>query len=141
MGKAAVRHLLVLIMLGMTVSARAQMPAAEAPDGATLFRRQCATCHSLQPGDVRQGPHLAVVYGRRAGSVEGYKYSAGFAQADWEWDDAHLDAYFTNPQAVIKGGVMGYRQAKAEVRQGITSPTSRNSADGQADPLDDPGAG
>ena len=70
-------------------------------------------------GEVRQGPSLGGVYGRKAGSVPGYKYSAGFADADWAWDDTHLDPYLTNPQAVIKGGVMGYRQAKPEVRQAI----------------------
>ena len=93
--------------------------AAPAPDGAALFRTQCGTCHALQPGQVRQGPNLAGVYGRKAGSVEGYKYSAGFADADWSWDEAHLDPYLTNPQSVIKGGVMGYRQSKPEVRQAI----------------------
>ena len=48
-----------------------------------------------------------------------YKYSAGFAAADWAWDADHLDPYLTNPQSVIKGGVMAYRQAKPEVRQAI----------------------
>jgi len=111
---------LFLTLLGLSAPVQAQMSApADAPDGATLFRRQCATCHALQPGAARQGPHLAGVYGRKAGSVPGFNYSAGFAAADWAWDDARLDAYLTNPQAVIKGGVMGYRQAKPEVRQGI----------------------
>lgn len=95
------------------------LPQAEAPDGATLFRRQCSTCHSLVAGEARQGPNLAGVYGRKAGTLPGFKYSAGFADADWVWDDAHLEPYLTNPQAVIKGGVMGYRQANADVRQAI----------------------
>ena len=95
------------------------VPATEALDGATLFRRQCATCHSLVSGEVRQGPNLAGVYGRKAGSVAGYKYSSGFAEANWAWDEAHLDPYLANPQAVIKGGVMGYRQANAATRQAI----------------------
>ena len=30
-----------------------------------------------------------------------------------------FDPYLTNPQAVIKGGVMAYRQAKPEIRQAI----------------------
>ena len=68
---------------------------------------------------MRQGPNLAGVYGRKAGTVPGFKYSAGFADADWTWDEAHLDPYLANPQAVIKGGVMGYRQAKPEIRQSI----------------------
>lgn len=120
MREATTRQILVLAMLGLAVPAHAQvMPQADAPDGATLFRRQCGTCHSLVAGEARQGPNLAGVYGRKAGTVPGFKYSAGFADADWTWDEAHLDPYLTNPQAVIKGGVMGYRQAKPEVRQAI----------------------
>ena len=105
----------------MACPARAQvaLPAAAPPDGAAVFRTQCGTCHSLTPGEVRQGPNLAGVYGRKAGTLPGYKYSAGFADAEWAWDEEHLDPYLTNPQAVIKGGVMGYRQAKPEVRQAV----------------------
>ena len=112
---------MVLLALALALPARAQMalPQAAPPDGAAVFRTQCGTCHALAPGEIRQGPNLAGVYGRKAGSVPGYKYSAGFADADWAWDEAHLDPYLTNPQAVIKGGVMGYRQAKPEVRQAV----------------------
>lgn len=102
--------------------ARAQldMPAATAPDGATLFKRQCATCHSLAAGEApRQGPTLAGVWGRKAGSVEGFHYSAGFANADFAWDEPHLDAYLAEPQAVVPGAVMPYRQGKAAVRAAI----------------------
>lgn len=95
-------------------------PAAEPPDGATLFRRQCATCHALDPSaPARQGPHLAGVIGRRAGSVAGFKYSAGYATAGFDWDEANLDPYLTNPQAVIPGSIMAYRQANAGVRKTI----------------------
>ena len=57
--------------------------------------------------------------GRRAGSVDGFHYSAGFAKADFVWDDARLDAWITNPQAMIPGAVMAYRQAKPETRAAI----------------------
>ena len=119
--EATTRRFLTLALLALAFPAQAQiaLPQAEAPDGATLFRRQCGTCHSLVAGEIRQGPSLAGVYGRKAGTLPGFKYSAGFADTDWVWDDAHLDPYLTNPQAVIKGGVMGYRQANADVRQAI----------------------
>ncbi len=114
-------RLVLLVLLGFVSSAHAQFtaPVAEAADGATLFRRQCATCHSLVAGEVRQGPNLAGVYGRQAGTLPGFAYSSGFKQADWAWDDTHLDSYLENPQAVIKGGIMGYRQANADVRHTI----------------------
>jgi cytochrome c len=103
-------------------AALAQMPLPEAkpPDGPTLFKQQCATCHTNNLSDpVRQGPSLFGVIGRRAGSVDGFHYSAGFAKADFVWDDAKLDAWITNPQAMIPGAVMAYRQAKPETRAAI----------------------
>ncbi|MCW3474400.1 c-type cytochrome [Limobrevibacterium gyesilva] len=93
---------------------------ATQPDPATLFTNQCGTCHSVKPGDMpRQGPNLFGVFGRKAGSFPGFRYSPGFAQAGFVWDEPHLDAYLTNPQAVIKGGVMAYRQANPETRNTI----------------------
>jgi cytochrome c len=103
-------------------AATAQMPLPEArpPDGPTLFKQQCATCHTNNLTDsARQGPSLFGIVGRRAGSVEGFHYSTGFAKADFSWDDARLDAWMTNPQAMIPGAVMAYRQAKSEIRAAI----------------------
>jgi cytochrome c len=103
-------------------AAMAQMPLPEAkpPDGPTLFKQQCATCHTNNATDpARQGPSLFGVVGRRAGSVDGFHYSAGFAKADFVWDDTRLDAWITNPQAMIPGAVMAYRQAKPEIRTAI----------------------
>jgi cytochrome c len=118
-GEATTLRLLILALMGLASYAPAALAQAEAPDGGKLFARQCGTCHSLVAGEVRQGPHLAGVYGRKAGAVPEFKYSAGFADVDWAWDETHLDSYLTNPQAVIKGGVMGYRQAKPEIRGAI----------------------
>jgi len=103
-------------------AAPAQMPLPEAkpPDGPTLFKQQCATCHTNNLSDpVRQGPSLFGIVGRRAGSADGFHYSAGFAKADFSWDDARLDAWISNPQQMIPGSVMAYRQAKPEVRAAI----------------------
>lgn len=94
------------------------MPAAEAPNGAALFRGQCATCHSLDAADPpRQGPNLAGVIGRPVGSVAGYKYTPGYATAGFSWDEAHLDTYLANPQAMFPDSTMAYRQANAGTRR------------------------
>ena len=106
----------------VTESASAQMtlPAPKPPEGPTLFKQQCATCHTNNLSDpARQGPSLFNIVGRRAGSVEGFRYSAAFAKADFVWDEAKLDTYVANPQEVIPGSVMAYRQAKPEVRAAI----------------------
>jgi len=103
-------------------AARAQMPlpTAPKPTGADLFSQQCGTCHSLNPADPpRQGPSLAGVYGRKPGSVAGFHYSPGYAKADFVWDEAHLDPYLTDPQAIIPRAIMLYKQKNAEVRKAI----------------------
>jgi cytochrome c len=101
-------------------SAQMPSPAIKPPDGAALFKQQCATCHSTNLSDVpRQGPPLVQVIGRQAGKVEGFHYSSGLAQAGFTWDEARLDAWLTDPQAVIPGAIMSYRQAKAEMRAAI----------------------
>ena len=108
-------------ILAVTLAAaQIPLPAPKPPDGPTLFKQQCATCHTTNLTDpVRQGPSLFSIVGRRAGTVEGFHYSAGFAKADFVWDEAKIDAWMTNPQEVIPNAVMAYRQAKPEVRTAI----------------------
>ncbi len=90
------------------------------PDGAALFKQQCSACHTLDASaPQRQGPTLAGVYGRKPGSVPGFQYSPGFANVDFVWDEAHLNQYLANPQAVIPNSIMPYRQSKAPIRQAI----------------------
>jgi cytochrome c len=104
-------------------TAFAQLPPLLAPpanDGASLFKSQCGTCHTLDPAEpIRQGPPLKSVIGRRAGTYPGFHYSAGFAKADFAWDRAHLDAWLTDPQAVIPGAMMLYHQRDPAKRQAI----------------------
>jgi cytochrome c len=93
-------------------------PAAKPTDGARLFKQQCATCHNTKLSDpVRQGPALFRIVGRPAGKVDGFHYSADFAKADSTWDEARLDAWLANPEAIIP--IMAYRQPKAETRAAI----------------------
>ena len=104
-------------------AALAQMPplvAAPANDGASLFKSQCGICHTLDPAEpIRQGPPLKGVIGRHAGTFPGFRYSAGFAHADFAWDRARLDAWLTDPPSVIPGAVMLYHQRDPAKRQAI----------------------
>jgi cytochrome c len=101
-------------------SAQMSLPASKPPDGVALFKQQCATCHTTNLSDAsRQGPPLVQIIGRPAGKVEGFHYSPGLAKAGFTWDEARLDVWLTNPQAVIPDSIMAYRQAKAETRAAI----------------------
>ncbi|HEX5326217.1 MAG TPA: c-type cytochrome [Acetobacteraceae bacterium] len=124
MRRADVRLLLAMaVSPALIPTARAeflQPPAAPLADGATLFVNQCGVCHSLNADDPpRQGPLLKGVVGRRAGTLPGFRYSPGFAKADFIWDEPHLDRWLTDPQALIPGAVMLYRQSDPAVRARI----------------------
>jgi cytochrome c len=109
-----------VVLAAKTAAAQMALPAPRPPDGAALFKQQCATCHTINPSEqVRQGPLLLGVIGRHAGRVDGFHYSPGLAKADFVWDEARLDAWLTNPQAMIPGAFMAYRQAKPETRAAI----------------------
>lgn len=120
-----IRHSAWVCVLAMVMPvvavAQFSVPATKATPE-SMFRNQCATCHTLSAAEPRrQGPPLAGVIGRRAGTSPGFKYSPGFANADFVWDAGHLDTYLTNPQSMIPGAVMPYRQANADTRHAIIS--------------------
>ncbi len=97
--------LLAAVLLASTVTGD---PANADPDPARGERafRQCATCHSFDPARRLQGPHLAGVIGRPAGSVEGFRYSRAMTQAGIVWGEDQLTAYLTNPRRFLPGTSM-----------------------------------
>lgn len=98
---------------GRTAAADDKLVAAK-----KQFETSCGTCHTVDPQAApRQGPNLAGVYGRPAGTLPGYKYSAALANAGFPWDEASLDKWITNAQAFRPGSVMPYRQTNPDKRQ------------------------
>lgn len=67
------------------------------------------------------GPNLRGVYGRPAGTVNGFVYSSAFLKAlkGMEWNDAALDVWITNSQKWVPGVYMFYKQTDPEVRRKI----------------------
>jgi cytochrome c len=97
-------------------------PASKPPDGAVLFKQQCALCHTTNASDSpRLGPTLFNIVGREAGTAEGFRYSPGFAGAKFKWDEQKLEQWLTDPQVMIPGAIMPYKQAKPELRTAIVS--------------------
>jgi cytochrome c len=92
-----------LVLLACAAAAQAEGDAAR---GKALFESRCIACHSIDSNRV--GPALGGVFGRRAGSVKGYDYSAAVRQSDQVWTAARLDRWLTNPEALIPGQKMGY---------------------------------
>lgn len=101
---------LSLVVGGCALVFAARTPLVRAADvekGKVVFE-QCAACHSLgDPGDY-DGPTLKGVIGRKAGSLDDYRYSAAMKRSDVTWDAAALDKYVADPQAFIPGNRMAF---------------------------------
>lgn len=93
--------------------------AQEATEGERLFRQRCATCHAIEAGQNRAGPHLDGVIGRRAGSVEGARYSRALQESDITWDEASLDSFLANPRKAVAGTTMMIGVPDADQRKAI----------------------
>ena len=67
------------------------------------------------------GPNLRGVYGRRAGTVQGFPYSRAFLNAlqGMVWNRTTLDVWLTNTQAWVPGVRMFYKQPDPEIRRKI----------------------
>jgi cytochrome c len=88
---------------------RRLMIACDPAHGEKVFQR-CKACHTLEAGTNKIGPSLAGLIGRKAGSVEGFKYSEALASArdTVVWNDQSLDAWLTNPKKFIPGNRMAF---------------------------------
>lgn len=108
----------ILTLLAAFAAAGPPLPAAAEPigdaeRGKTLFERQCKACHQIGQGAInRVGPQLNRLFGRTAGSVEGFAYSRPMARMGADgltWTFETLDAYLENPRALVSGTRMNYR--------------------------------
>ena len=52
--------------------------------GKTVYKK-CKACHVIDKEKNRVGPHLVGIVGRKAGSIEGYKYSKALKKMAGEW--------------------------------------------------------
>jgi cytochrome c len=77
-------------------------------NGERQFRRNCSICHSLSDdGARRAGPTLAGLFGRKAGSVDGYSYSDTVAGLGIDWTEDTIDQLFDlGPDHFIPGSKM-----------------------------------
>jgi cytochrome c len=98
-----------------------QLPAAY--QGADLANGEarfavCRSCHTAaQGGENMTGPNLWGVFGRKAGSHEGFSYSDDLRNAGWIWDADRINVWITNPRAVLPGTKMSF--------PGMPDPTDR----------------
>lgn len=85
--------------------------AGDPAKGEKVFKK-CAACHAVGDGAKNKvGPQLNDVFGRTAGSIEGYKYSKAMVTAGEDglvWDEATMAEYLAKPRDMIKGTRMAF---------------------------------
>ncbi len=100
----------VLVALSLGISAPAA--AQDVKAGESIFA-QCRACH--QVGEKARnlvGPKLNGLFGRKAGTVEGYNYSEANKKSGITWDEKTFAEYIANPRAKIPGTKMAYAGLK-----------------------------
>ncbi len=80
--------------------------------GEKVYKRYCLACHKV--GDKARnlvGPVFNDLFGRTAGTVEGYKYSDAMRAAGQNgvvWDEQTLRAYLPKPRDFVTGTKMTF---------------------------------
>jgi cytochrome c len=98
---------LTVLGFALALAAGGAAPAA-APNvklGESVYAR-CAACHALAYD--RTGPRHCGLFGRRAGSVKGFEYSAAMKRSDIVWSAKTLDHFLANPLKAMPGTSMTY---------------------------------
>ncbi len=85
--------------------------------GEAVFEKRCIGCHAMEAD--REGPRLAGVFGRKAGSVPGFTYSAGLKNLGLTWNDATLEKWLSDPDMVVPDNNMSFSVSKAEERRDL----------------------
>ena len=107
------------IVFGTALAASVWAGQAAAQDVAAGERvfGQCRACH--QVGETARngiGPQLNGLFGRKAGTVEGYAYSPANKASELTWDEANFRSYIKDPRGQMPGTKMVYAGLKEEGR-------------------------
>lgn len=110
----------VLGALSLVAPAQAN-EIGDAALGEKVFKKQCSKCHQVgEEAKHRIGPILNGVFGQVAGHHEDFKYSKGMQRMHTDgltWTLETLDAYITNPRALVSGTRMSFRGLKDDAER------------------------
>lgn len=106
------RILLVLPAILLAASTATAQEAGGDPAAGRRVFNQCRACHTIEPGGRNMvGPNLHGIVGRRAASIEGFRYSPAMrakAEGGLVWSEENLRAYLRNPKEVVPAGSMSF---------------------------------
>lgn len=90
-----------VLSLSMLLFNSPEVYTADVSKGKDYFIRHCLGCHAFACNKV--GPSLGGLFGRKAGSAEGYEkyYSDELKKYGVVWDENTLDEWFTDPGKIV----------------------------------------
>ena len=95
-------------LLPLLLGSTALLQNAHAADSQSLYKEECADCHSIREGKNKKGPSLWNVVGRKAASVADFDYSESLRNSGIVWTPDKISAYLENPKKLVPGGKMKY---------------------------------
>jgi cytochrome c len=69
---------------------------------------ECATCHSLKEGVNGVGPSLHGLLGRKAGSLDDFRYSPAMKRSGLTWTPQALATFIADPQKAVPNNRMPF---------------------------------
>ena len=87
--------------------------AQDAAKGEKVYKK-CKACHSLEAGKRKVGPSLNGIFGRTAGTLDGFKYSKAMVESGIVWDAETISAYMADPKGYIPKNRMAFPGLKKE---------------------------
>lgn len=87
--------------------------SGNAERGERVFNQQCKNCHTVGKGGAQTlGPNLSGMFGRKAGTIEGFKPSDPMKDSGIVWDDVTVAEYLRDPKGRVPGTIMAHAGLK-----------------------------
>ncbi len=93
------------LAISALVASTADAATGDPVHGAQIYQR-CQLCHSIEHDLV--GPRHLGLFGRKAGSIAGYPYSAAMKNSGITWSEDTLNRFLSGPQAFVPGTRMTF---------------------------------